>query len=209
MRRLPFLALALLPLLACAGKDTSSDSAGSGSDAGTDTADNVEAPAQFGPDNRWPHATTDEVPEGLTGTGIGVGDVIPDFTLVDQDGNEVELYQFYGRVVQLVLFAQWCGPCNEEAPTIQAASVDLAADDVVVLGVMMENVNGASPATSDLGDWVTEYGVTHPLVAGPGDLTAMLQGGYPTHPVIDREMRVAVLDNFPFDADVPRSVAAQ
>ncbi len=202
MRHLAF--LAFLPLLACGGKDDSTDTSTSGDSAGSD-----EAPAQFGPDNRWPHATTDEVPAGLTGTGVGVGDIVYDFTLVDQDGNDVQLYQFYGRVVQLVLFAAWCGPCNEEAPAIQEASVALAEDDVVVLGVMMENVEGGAPSTAELGEWVDTYGVTHPLVGGPGDLAAMIQGGYPTHPVIDREMRVAVLDNFPFDSDVPREVAGR
>lgn len=204
MRPFPFLALAFLPLVACGEKGDSSDTSGSG--GGDDTT--VDA-TDFGPENRWPHATTDDVPEGLTGTGIALGEVIPDFTLRDQDGNDVELYQFYGRVVQLVIFAAWCGPCNEEAPAIQAASVELAEEDIVVLGVMMENVQSDSPSTADLGAWVENYGVTHPLLAGPGDLEAMLQGGYPTLPVIDREMRVARLDNYPFDADVPRAVAAE
>lgn len=204
MRPIPVLSLALLPLLACGGKEDPSDA--SGSDVGDDTS---VAATDFGPENRWPHATTDEVPDGLTGTGIALGDVIPDFTLRDQDGNDVELYQFYGRVVQLVIFAAWCGPCNEEAPAIQAASVELAEEDIVVLGVMMENVQSDAPSTADLGAWVENYGVTHPLLAGPGDLEAMLQGGYPTLPVIDREMRVARLDNYPFDADVPRAVDAE
>ncbi len=204
MRRSLFLSLALLPLLACGGKDDSTDTSES-----VDSADTNVAAADFGPENRWPHATTDEVPEGLTGTGVALGDVIPDFTLVDQDGNDVELYQFYGSVVQLVIFAAWCGPCNEEAPSLQAASVELAEEDIVVLGVMMENVSGAPPSTADLGEWVEAYDVTHPLLAGPGALEAMLQGGYPTLPVIDRDMRVARLDNYPFDADVPRAVAAE
>ena len=93
MRRSPFLNLALLPLLACAGKDISTDTSES-----VDSADTNVAATNFGPENRWPHATTDEVPEGLTGTGVALGDVIPDFTLVDQDGNDVELYQFYQSI---------------------------------------------------------------------------------------------------------------
>ena len=33
----------------------------------------------------------------------------------DQKGDEVELYQFYGKVVVLDLFAEWCATCQYQA----------------------------------------------------------------------------------------------
>jgi cytochrome oxidase Cu insertion factor (SCO1/SenC/PrrC family) len=39
--------------------------------------------------------------------GTGVGDLACNFTLQDQNGDEVELYQFTGKVILLDLFAEW------------------------------------------------------------------------------------------------------
>jgi thiol-disulfide isomerase/thioredoxin len=179
------------------------------SDTTTKDPDDEATPLPFGPDNDWPHATTDEVPEGLAGTGTGVGDIVGDFTLVDQNGDEVQLYQFYGNVVQLVLFAEWCGPCQEEAPDVQAASVDLADDGVVVVSVMMDRLEGGAADATSLARWAAEYGVTHPLLAGPGDLEGLIQGGYPTLPVIGRDMRIVKADNYPFDPGYLAELAAR
>ena len=212
MRRLPL----LLPLVLALGCEEKSDPASAGgedtattSDTGTVTDSAEPEPARYGPDNRWYHAEAADVPAGLEGTGTGVGDVAPNFTLLDQDGNEVELYQFYGQVVQLVIFAAWCGPCQEEAPAIEAASVDLADDGVVVLSVMMEDVGGAPPETAELMAWVDEYAITHPVLAGPGELAPYINGGYPTLPVIGRDMTIVKGDNFPFNEGYLSTLAAE
>jgi peroxiredoxin len=178
-------------------------------DQASTKADETDTPTPFGPANDWPHATTADVPEGLAGTGTGVGDIVGDFTLVDQNGDDVQLYQLYGSVVQLVLFAEWCGPCQEEAPDVQAASVDLADDGVVVVSVMMDRLEGGPADATSLQRWKEEFGVTHPLLAGPGDLEGLIQGGYPTLPVIGRDMRIVKADNYPFDPDYLAELAAE
>jgi len=67
--------------------------------------DTSYVPEPFGPDNTWWHADAADVPDDLVGTGWDVGDVAPDFTLLDQFGDEVQLYQFYGQVIVLDIFA--------------------------------------------------------------------------------------------------------
>ena len=52
----------------------------------------------FGPENTWWHTDASELPSGLTGTGFSAGDTAHDFTLHDQNGDQVQLYQFYGQV---------------------------------------------------------------------------------------------------------------
>jgi thiol-disulfide isomerase/thioredoxin len=180
-----------------------------GDDTTKDTGAEADVRTPFGPENDWPHAMADEVPEGLAGTGTAVGDVVGDFVLTDQNGDLVELYQFYGNVIQLVLFAEWCGPCQEEAPAVQAASVDLADAGVVVVSVMMDRLEGGAADATSLERWAVEYGVTHPLLAGPGDLEGLIQGGYPTLPVIGRDMRIVKADNFPFDAGYLAQLAGE
>lgn len=213
---LSMLGLSLL-VSACAGRagdggfsSDDDDDATSDDDDATSDDDDDTTDVPFGPENQWSHAMEGDVPDDLgDDTGIGVGEVISDFTLVDQNGDEVQLYQFYGKVIQLILFAEWCGPCRDEEPLVEQTWQELEGDGVVVLAVMFEDYGGAPPEVEDLQNWINDFGSTHPLVAGPGNLDPMLQGGFPTLPVIGRDMRLLTPDNFPFSADALRTYAAQ
>lgn len=57
---------------------------------------------------------------GKNSTAAEVGDVAPDFTLEDMDGNMQSLSDYEGTFVVLNFFASWCPPCKEEAPELQA-----------------------------------------------------------------------------------------
>lgn len=70
-----------------------------------------------------------------------------------------------------------------------------AEDGAIILGVMMD---GAQPG--DISDWVERYGTGYALVADPTDsLTAALNGGFPTYPVIGPDMVIRNNDLFPFN----------
>lgn len=57
---------------------------------------------------------------GKNSTAAVVGDIAPDFSLEDVDGNMVSLKDYRGEFVILNFFASWCPPCREEAPELQA-----------------------------------------------------------------------------------------
>lgn len=229
-RATPALLALLLPIVGCEAADegdtkaddSAADGADGATDGGSDGADGADgatdggsdggdgsdggSAAVYGPENAWWHAPADSVPADLTGGAHRVGETLGNFTLTDQNGDQVELYQFYGKVVQLVLFAEWCGPCNAEAPEIEAAAADLLDEDIVVISVMVQQNDGSAPDAAALGRWVDRYSVTHPLLAGTSELEAMLQGGFPTLPVADSSMTIVTLDNFPFDPEYLRGV---
>jgi len=89
----------------------------------------------------------------------------PDFAVQDVHGNMRKLSEFRGKVVLLNFWANWCPPCREEVPSIQALQDMLVDDDFVVLAlasnkgwkeVIDEFPNGTSmtvlldpPATED------------------------------------------------------------
>ena len=72
--------------------------------------------------------------------GVSVGQVAPDFTLTDLEGNEVTLSQYRGKVVFINFWATWCPPCRAEMPEIEAIYQEYKDKDVVVIGVDIREV---------------------------------------------------------------------
>jgi peroxiredoxin len=71
--------------------------------------------------------------EALAPVGLQVGQMAPDFTLTDLDGNEVSLSDFRGQAVLLYFWGSWCQPCVNEMLIFQEAAA--GRDEVVVLAV--------------------------------------------------------------------------
>ena len=67
--------------------------------------------------------------------GINVGEIAPDFTLTDLDGNELSLSDFRGKAVFINFWATWCPPCRAEMPEIESVYQDYKDKGVVVIGV--------------------------------------------------------------------------
>lgn len=63
-----------------------------------------------------------------------VGFIAPDFTLTNEQGEQVTLSQYRGQPVFINFWASWCPPCKEEMPYIQEA-YEKYGDEVVFLGI--------------------------------------------------------------------------
>lgn len=124
------------------------------------------------------------------------GDHPCNFTLVDQNNNEVELYDFYGQVIILDLSAMWCGVCVTIAGTSEALVNDLGEENVVWITVLIEDELGNPPDQSDLSRWESQHNGSGPILAGnrsmidPSAKTGYPVSGWPTVVVIDQEMVV-------------------
>lgn len=64
-------------------------------------------------------------------------DTLPQFSMVNTEGNEVTLHSFKGKKILVNLWASWCPPCRQEMPSIQKLirSVDTATVAFVLISL--------------------------------------------------------------------------
>ena len=84
----------------------------------------------------------------------------PGFTVVDSQGNEVQLSDFRGKGVVLNFWASWCGPCKSEMPHFQEAYEEYG-DDIHFLMVNMSTAFGDTRA--DATELLEKEGYTFPV----------------------------------------------
>jgi len=134
------IALGLLWLAPGAGTDTtqqSADTQGSASASGGATID--------------PDAAAD---------ALAVGKPAPlQFTMQDMNGIDVKLASFKGKVIVLNFWATWCGPCQEEIPSLVELQQQYG-DQLVVLGVSIDD------PLSKLKPYATKMHMNYPVLVG-------------------------------------------
>tara|TARA_B100000700_G_scaffold308285_1_gene385770 strand:- start:241 stop:831 length:591 start_codon:yes stop_codon:yes gene_type:complete len=124
------------------------------------------------------------------------GDHPCNFSLQNQNGETVELYDFYGKVIIVDLSAMWCGVCQNIASDGETLSQRYGSDDFVWLTVLVEDESGNPPDQADLERWATLFNITGNVLGGDRSLvdinaeTGYPVTGWPTVVVIDREMRI-------------------
>jgi len=71
---------------------------------------------------------------------VAVGQIAPDFTQNDADGNPVKFSDIYSqnKVTLLDFWASWCGPCRQENPNVVAVFMEYNEDGFTVFGVSLD-----------------------------------------------------------------------
>ena len=107
---------------------------------------------------------------------------VPDFTVLDWDGNEVNFSDFVGKPIVLNFWAHWCGPCQMEMPEFNAAYERL--DGEVTFLMVHEGA-----AVDDGKEKVTQGGYTFPVVFDVDSSAGNLYGitAFPTTFFIDKD----------------------
>jgi len=122
---------------------------------------------------------------------LELNSVAPDFTFTDLDGLRHQLADFRGRVVLLVFWATWCGPCRAEAPTIAEVYHQFKDQGFVVLGV-----NPNDPV-ADVRQFIDQFHVAGLTAREPLDGPAhklFRVTAWPAHFLIGRDGRILAND---------------
>jgi peroxiredoxin len=119
------------------------------------------------------------------------------------DGRTIELADYKGHAVVLNVWGSWCAPCQQEAPALQAASVQLASKGVKFLGINTRETGGTAAASA----FERTYGITYPSLFDQGeDYLLALRGAVaanaiPSTVVLDPQGRIAARISGPTTKD--------
>jgi cytochrome c biogenesis protein CcmG/thiol:disulfide interchange protein DsbE len=108
----------------------------------------------------------------------------PEFSVVDLQGNTLNLAAYKGKVLVINFWATWCPPCRREIPDFIAAYKELKGEGLEILGLSVDETTG--PA---LVEWTRKIGVNYPIaLATPEIIKAYEPGDYiPATIIIDRK----------------------
>jgi thiol-disulfide isomerase/thioredoxin len=129
-----------------------------------------------------------------------IGDHPCNFTLMDQNGDEFNLYDHHGKIIILDFSAMWCGPCMMAATEVEELQ-NKYGDKIVYVTVLIENANRNSPSKSDLKKWAKYFKIeSAPILGGNRDLLSSDPNkgwplsAWPQFYIIDQNM--IILDEF-------------
>lgn len=131
--------------------------------------------------------TAEEAAESESTGGVEAEKVLaPDFTVYDQEGNEVHLSDFTGKPIVLNFWASWCGPCKMEMPDFHEKYLELGEE---VHFLMINMTDGSRETVDSASEFISGQGYTFPVFYDTQADAAMTYGAYslPTTYFIDGE----------------------
>ena len=124
--------------------------------------------------------------------GSKVGDIAPDFSITDVDGDQISLSQFKGKPVAIAFFATWCTPCQIEADRLKQLDDETGRNKFIVYQIGVDN----KESLDDLKNFKSGYGNSD-WVVGFGFDTAEQYNvrTLDTTLILDKEGNIVYRDN--------------
>jgi thiol-disulfide isomerase/thioredoxin len=93
-----------------------------------------------------------------TVTGTEIGNLAPDFQLMNMEGQNVTLSDLRGNPVIINFWASWCGPCREEMPFLQQIYEKWNKE-----GVLLQTIN-LRENPPQIAQYMQSNGLTFPVL---------------------------------------------
>ncbi|QTD41202.1 redoxin domain-containing protein [Sporosarcina sp. Te-1] len=140
-------------------------------------------------------------------TGLGQGDIAPDFHLETSDGTVIKLSELKGKKVILNFWASWCPPCKAEMPHMENYYKNFSEDDNVEI-VAVNLTSAEKLGLKGVEDFIDSYGLTFPIpLDKEGEVSEQYQVYYmPTTFMIQTDGTIAQKIVGPMDENMIRNL---
>ena len=138
-------------------------------------------------------------------SGVAVGDPAPNSSLPRLEGDGTgSLAEYKGRWVLVNFWASWCGPCKEEAPTLDRFQRQHGGPDFTVLGIDSRDLSNDGRA------FVRRYAIHYPQLRDGDGGVAHEYGttGVPENFLVDPAGKVRLLVHGPVTEEYLRDAVA-
>lgn len=111
---------------------------------------------------------------------------VPSFVLRTLQGKDVQLQSYKDKLILVNFWASWCGPCNEEAPSMEAMYQQLHKQGLVILGISIDH------HVSQVKKFVKQYSITFPVLLDTNENVASSYGitGVPETFILDSNYKL-------------------
>ena len=111
---------------------------------------------------------------------------VPSFVLMDLKGKEEQLQSYKDKLILVNFWASWCGPCNEEAPSMEEMYQKLHSQGLVVVGISIDHHAG------EVEKFVKQYSITFPVLLDTNESVASSYGitGVPETFILDSHYKL-------------------
>jgi thiol-disulfide isomerase/thioredoxin len=126
---------------------------------------------------------------------------MPDFSFLRASGVRQRLSDFVGEPVLVNLWATWCGPCQEELPSLDRLARGFGPKGLVVLAISVDD-----EPDSVVPQFFKENGYTNlmPFYDDEGEASRVLNArGIPTSALVNRKGEMVAKAVGPVDFDSP------
>lgn len=87
-------------------------------------------------------------------------ETVADFTVLDDEGREVSLSDYFGKPIVVNFWATWCGPCKAELPYFDALCAEYG-DSIQFL--MVNLTDGGRDTVEKVRDFISEQAYSFPV----------------------------------------------
>jgi len=121
-----------------------------------------------------------------------IGELRPDFSLPDKDGNMRFVQEWDGQVLVINFWATWCSPCREEIPEFIKLQNKYAKQGLQFIGIALNK-------PEEVHDFAAELGMNYPILAGEMEVIKVAEeygnrfGILPYTVVIDRSRHIVFI----------------
>lgn len=135
-----------------------------------------------------------------------MGKPAPEIRLEELDGKKVSLSDFKGKVVFVNFWATWCGPCQDEIPSLIDMQNKYVSKGFTVVGIAMDedpSVVGPFVAKELYDVNGQKLHINYPILLGSDDAAEKFGGilGYPTSFLVSRDGQLLMKFQGPPDLD--------